>query len=151
MSKIKNATIAAVCALGAFAATTTPASAVGTATGTYDCVNNQGSGISATFTRTAPTTPATKNLTLIVSIDYGITTPLGVGAVTATLSDPSSTPPVILTNTNVVPATATRSRIDIKFSGPSPSTLNGPLPLTLVFASAWTVTCTGTSGIGWPI
>jgi len=128
MSKTKNATIAAVFALGVSAAMITPASAVGTATATYNCNTPWATGpYPATFTRTAPTTPAGKNLTLVLSLPINYMYPSPVGDAVATLSGPTGTGyPLTLTNPNVIPATSTPIVADFRVTGSSPATLTGP-------------------------
>ncbi|MYW04532.1 hypothetical protein [Streptomyces sp. SID3343] len=80
MSKIKSATIAAACAIGATAAMVTPASAAGTAKATYDC-GIYGSSVGVTFTRSA-----TNLLTLTASLTYFVPTAIPVGGITGTLT-----------------------------------------------------------------
>jgi hypothetical protein len=80
MSKIKNATIAAACAIGATAVMVTPASAAGTGKATYDC-GIYGSTVGATFTRSA-----TNLLTLTASLTYFVPTAIPVGGITGTLT-----------------------------------------------------------------
>jgi len=150
MSKIKNVTIAAVCALGASAAMITPASAVGTATATYNCGSSPWTAVSATFTRNAPTTPATTNLALVVSLMTVQASPTPVGGAVATLS---GTPALTLTNPNVVYYVGpTWTMVDFRMTGTSAATLTGPpASLQLTISNGPNLTCTVVNAAGWPI
>jgi len=152
MSKIRNVTVAALCALGASVAMISPASAVGTANASYNCGDGWGTA-TASFTRTAPTTPATKNLVLVFTFNFQNISPTAVGGAVTTLSGPATPYPLTLTNPNVVPATSTWAPINIRTTGASATTLTGPpaaINLTLSNVGL-DLTCTVVNADGWPI
>jgi len=128
MSKLKNATIAAVFAFGASVAMVTPASAVGTATAYYNCTP-YGNPVKVTFTRT--TTPPAKNLSVKADLSFtvpAVTGPIGVGGISAQLTGPPTPPyPITVTNPNVIPPGTYTS---ITLTGTAPATLTGP-PATI--------------------
>jgi len=139
MSKLKSATIAAVCALGASAAMITPASAVGTANATYNC-GIYGNPVTVQFTRT--TQPPANNLTVKAFLTFFSPSPIPVGGVVATLKPPPGPPyPVVATNKTLVPAGLNSS---ITLTGPAPVALPGPPAIISIKITppGITVTCT---------
>jgi len=144
MSKIMSASIAAACALGASVAMISPAAAVGTATATYNC-GAYGSAVVGTFTRTAPTVPATKNLAVVATISFTSPAPILPNAASAVFAGAGLT----LTNPNVIPAGPNTS---IKLSGASPATLaSAPTGITISVAGV-TVNCAQSGPVsGWGI
>jgi len=148
MSKIKNATIASVFALGITAAMITPAAAAGVAT--YNCGALYGTSVKGTFTRTAPTTPPSKNLKVEATISFISPVAIGVGGIVGTLNGPPAPPyPLTVTNPNVIPAWVPQSKVTL--TGPSPATLGGPPQSITINVAGVVVTCNRTAtGAGWP-
>lgn len=106
MSKLKSATVAAACAIGASAMMITPAAAAGTATATYNC-GVYGSSVATTFTR------STSNLlTLKATITYVVPTTIPVGGLTVaaggqTLANAAAITPGVKTSITVTKAGST--------------------------------------------
>jgi len=130
-SKVRRASIAAVCALGATIATISPAHATGLAA--YDC-GTAGNPVGFRFDRTPPTTPPSKNLRVQAPIGFFTAVPIAVGALSAMLIGPPSPPyPLTMTNPNVL---AAGSYFSINLTGVSPVGLT--VPPTAIFASTTT-------------
>jgi len=153
MSKLRNATIAAVCAVGATAVMITPASAAGTGKATYNC-GIYGSSVAVDFIRTT-TGALTVKASLPFIVPPGGTIP--INGITGTLQPPPSPPyPIVVKNATAMPpgiysSITLNAASSPAMSGP-PATIKivvGPPPTPPV-----TVTCTlKTSPVptGWPI
>jgi len=147
-SKLARAGLAAVCALGATIATITPAHAA-SASASYNC-GTFGNPIKVTFTRTAPTTPPSKNLKVAIPASFTAPAPILPGSVAAVLGG-SPPYPITVTNPTTIPAGPVTT---FTLTGPSPSTLGGPPTTIGTVLSGNAVTCTllGTPApSGWPI
>jgi len=152
MSRLKNATIAAVCALGASTAMITPASAIGAASAPYDC-GAWGNPVTVAFTRSAPA-PGFRNLDVSLPISIYSGVPLVPGGIAGTLNSPPGPPyPIAAANTNVAPPGIVNP---VRLKGVSPATLTGP-PSSIVIhygVPDIVIVCVllpSPAPIGWPI
>jgi len=128
-TKLRRATIAGVCALGATIATITPAHAT-TGLADYDC-GAAGNPVAFRFDRT---TSAGKNLRVQAPIGFSTAVPMLPGALSAMLIGPPSPPyPLTVSNPNVLTPGA---YFGINLIGVSPVTLT--VPPTAIFISTTT-------------
>lgn len=149
MSRMKNATIAAVCALGASAAMVAPASAAGTGKATYNC-GMYGNPVTFTFARTATTA-----LTVTASISYFAPVPIPVNGIQMVLHAPPAPPyPISGVSNTVAVAPGPQSTITARKST-TPPLPGPPASITITIAPPGiTISCALKATpppSGWPI